>query len=249
MLQIPVHRQTGEQVGQVEIDEAVFGGSVRKSLLKQAIVMHLANRRLGAAATRSRSMVQGSTRKLYAQKHTGRARAGTVRSPIRRGGGVAHAKRPHSYRQRMPAKARRRALDSALLAKLQGGDAVVLEALDLPEIKTKAFVEVLGNLKIFETIAQDAGKRRVRHPETGRRCETINRQVRRSCLVVLEAPSEVIWKSARNVPGVTVSSVGELFAYGVAAPRKMLITRKALDALVEARSGAVKAAADALETT
>lgn len=220
MLQLPVVNQNGEQTGELEIDPADFGGAVRPTLLKQAIVMHLANRRQGTVATKSRSDTAGSTRKIYRQKGTGRARMGTVRNPIRTGGGVAHAKRPVDHSQRMPAKARRRALDSALLDKFQSGRTYVLESLELAEIKTRPVAEMLGRLKI-------AG----------------------SCLLVIAEPSEVIWKSARNVSGLSVAAAGELFAYGVAAPKTLLITRAALDGLLAVRRGAARPAAAAVETT
>jgi large subunit ribosomal protein L4 len=220
MLQLPVYNQSGEQTGQVELDEAVFGGQVRPALLKQAIVAHLANCRQGTVATRNRSRVEGSTRKIYRQKGTGRARMGTVRTVIRKGGGVAFEKLPRDFTQKLPAKARRRALDSALLAKFQAGDALVLEALELAEIKTRPMAELLDRLKIDG-----------------------------SCLLVLAEPDGTVWRSTRNLPGVSVSPVRELYAYGVAAVKKMVLTRGALDTLVAARSSEVRAAEGVVETT
>ncbi len=220
MLQVPVYNQNGEQVGEVELDEALFGGTVRKSLLKQAIVMHLANRRQGTVATRNRSHTAGSTRKIFKQKGTGNARMGANRNPVRTGGGVAHGKVPRDYTQKMPAKARRRALDTALLAKFLAGEVLVLESFGLEQIKTRPVVELLAKLKVDRT-----------------------------CLIVLAEPDETVWKSARNIPGVCVNTAANLFAYGVVVKQKIVMTRAALDALVAAREGKVTAGESLVETT
>src|SRR6185369_10017170 len=98
MIEIPVLNSSGQQVGALKVDEKVLGGEVRHALLKQAYVRLHANRRQGTSATKNRALVEGSTRKLYKQKHTGNARRGSIRTNIMRGGGVAHAKKPHSWR-------------------------------------------------------------------------------------------------------------------------------------------------------
>src|SRR5210317_1597345 len=114
MIDLAVYNTDGQEVDSLKVDEAAFGGSVRHPLLKQAIVMYHANKRVGTAATNSRGMVAGSTRKIYRQKGTGNARMGTIRTPVRIGGGVAFAKKVRDFGKDMPKKQRRLACDSAL---------------------------------------------------------------------------------------------------------------------------------------
>ena len=125
MIDVAVYNREGKEVETLQVDENLFGGIVRYPLLKQAIVMYHANKRVGTAATKSRGMVEGSTRKLYKQKGTGNARAGAVRTPVRVGGGHAFAKVARDFGKEMPKKQRRLACDSAILAKLQSGRVVV----------------------------------------------------------------------------------------------------------------------------
>ena len=185
------------------MDEERFGKEVNVALLKQAIVAYQANRRQGSAATKGRSMVKGSTRKIFRQKGTGRARRGNVRTNVLRGGGVAFAKLPLNRRKGLPKKMRHKALDSAILAKILGEDLLVVDGLSVPEPKTKAVVEILGNLKI-----------------------------NRSCLLTIPGRDEALWKSARNIPDLTVRVADELNALDVATRQKMLVTREAMDVLL-----------------
>src|SRR5436305_10454520 len=128
MIEVPVYNQSGAEVEKFQVDEAKLGGEVRKNLLKQALVMYHANQRQGTVRTLARGEVEGSTRKIYRQKGTGNARMGTVRQPVRVGGGHAKQKRPKDWRLSMPKKARRAATRSALLAKFQSGDVRVVDA-------------------------------------------------------------------------------------------------------------------------
>src|SRR3954451_7013811 len=129
MIEVPVFNQAGDKVDTVQVDEAKLGGEVRKSLLKQAIVMYHANQRQGTVRTLARGEVAGSTRKIFRQKGTGNARMGTIRQPVRKGGGHAKQKRPKDWRLSMPKKARRAATRSALLAKFQAGDVRVVDTI------------------------------------------------------------------------------------------------------------------------
>jgi large subunit ribosomal protein L4 len=203
MIEITVYNRDGTEVDQMQVDEALLGSKVRLALLKQALVMYHANRRQGSAFTRSRGMVTGSTAKLYRQKGTGRARAGSSRTVIRRGGGVAFGKLPRSFRQRMPKKQRRLARNSAILAKLTSHDAVVIDELTFETPKTKEFVEILNNLKID-----------------------------RSCLVTTENYDPNIHKSLRNLPRVDMLAVTQLNAGDILRRRKLLFTRAALESLL-----------------
>jgi len=204
MIELPVYNKEGEQVDRVEVDEDVLGGTVRPALLKQALVMYHANKRMGSAATKSRGMVTGSTRKIFRQKGTGNARMGNNRTNIRRGGGVAFAKRPRDFSQQMPAKQKRLARDSALLAKMQSNNTVVIDTFAFDQPKTKDFVTILKNLKI-----------------------------ERSCLVTLDHFDSNIYKSLRNIPKVVSLVVEQLNAGDICKYQKLLMTRKALENITD----------------
>jgi large subunit ribosomal protein L4 len=143
-----VYDLNGEVVEQIELSEAVFGLPLNGAVVHQAMVRQLANERQGTASAKTRGEVIGSTRKLYRQKHTGRARRGDVKSPLLRGGGVAFGPRPRSYRQSMPKKMRRLALKSLLSAKIREGNMRLVRELDFKEPKTKDMVNVLSSLGI-----------------------------------------------------------------------------------------------------
>lgn len=203
MMNVTVYNREGKEIDTLQVDEAVLGGEIRYPLLKQAIVMYHANKRLGTAATKSRGMVAGSTRKLYRQKGTGNARAGTVRTPVRVGGGVTFAKKVRDFSQRMPKQQRRLARDSAVLAKLQSGSVLIVDELNFEAPKTKEFARVLKNLKI-----------------------------NRSCLVTIPGLNDNLYKSVRNVPKVDVMVVGDLNAGDICNRQKMLFTRDAFMAFI-----------------
>jgi len=202
MIELPVYNEQGQQVDKLQVDEAIFGSVVRHKLLKQAVVMYLANKRQGTAATKSRGMVEGSTRKLFRQKGTGRARMGTIRTNVRRGGGVAFAKTSRDFSQKMPKKARRLARNSALLAKMKDGEMMILESLTVNEPKTK---QILG---IIDALGID-----------------------KSCLIGLADYDRNVYLSARNIPGVNVMPVDEFNAYDLLKHKKVVITRAGFDKL------------------
>src|SRR5882724_12857996 len=131
MIEVPVYNQSGQEIEKIQVDEAKLGGEVRINLLKQALVMYHANKRQGTVRTKARGEVAGSTRKIFRQKGTGNARMGTIRQPVRRGGGHAKQKRPKDWRQDLPKKARRLATISALLSKFQSGDVRIVNEIKL----------------------------------------------------------------------------------------------------------------------
>jgi large subunit ribosomal protein L4 len=204
MIKLGVYNKEGKEVDSLQVDEGLFGGRVRYALLKQAIVMYHANKRVGTAATKSRGMIAGSTRKLYRQKGTGNARAGTLRTNIRKGGGVAFAKAAREFRQDMPVKQRRLAKNSAILAKLLSNSVVVIDELKFDRPKTKDFVNILSNLKI-----------------------------ERSCIVTVPEYNEALYKSLRNVPQIEMMTVGDLNAGEIFNRQKMLFTKDAFVSLME----------------
>jgi large subunit ribosomal protein L4 len=143
-----VYGLNGEVVEQIELSEAIFATPFNEAVVHQAMVRQLANERQGTASTKTRGEVSGSTRKLYAQKHTGRARRGDIKSPLLRGGGVVFGPKPRSYRQSMPKKMRRLALKCLLAAKVREGNMKLVQELDFKEPKTKDMMNALSSLGI-----------------------------------------------------------------------------------------------------
>jgi large subunit ribosomal protein L4 len=182
---------------------------VNVALLKQAIVIYHANRRQGTVRTKSRADVEGSTKKLFKQKGTGNARRGNIRTNVMRGGGMAFAKRPRDFRKPLPRKMRKAALDSALLAKILGGDMMVVQGLAATAPKTKLMVELLKSL-----------------------------QINRSCLLTLADRDRNLYLSARNHPDLTVMIAQELNAFDVATRQKMLVTAEAMKLIMDREASA-----------
>ncbi|MDY6893724.1 MAG: 50S ribosomal protein L4 [Chloroflexota bacterium] len=151
-MQIPVYNVKGDVIEQIEVDDTVFGVQPNEAVVHQALVRQRANARVGTANTKGRGEVSGSTRKLFRQKHTGFARAGSRRSPTRRGGGIAFGPHPRSFRKAMPKKMRRLALKSVLSAKLAEGELIVIDAFGIEQPGTKQMVRVLHALEADSSV-------------------------------------------------------------------------------------------------
>jgi large subunit ribosomal protein L4 len=203
MMSLPIYDRKGGEVGRYEIEPAELAPRINKQLLHDVAVMYQANRRLGTAKTKSRGEVSGSTRKLYRQKGTGNARAGSRRSGIRRGGGHIFAKEPRSFAYRLPLAAVRAATRMAVASKILDQQLVVIDELRFEAPGTKEMASILKALGL-------AGA---------------------STLVATESYDVNVYKSARNIDKVTVLPVSDLNALSVLTPRRMLVTRAALDAL------------------
>jgi large subunit ribosomal protein L4 len=232
MLTVPVYNKAGEKVGEESIDPADFGGQVNKQLLHDVVVMHLANRRVGTVNTRGRADVAGSGKKLFRQKGTGNARAGSKRTNKRKGGGVAFARRNRDYSYAMPKKAVRTAVRMALLSKFQDGQAVVVEGLATtdPNVKpkTKEVAAVLRAIRRPDlTEAEATGSEGTK---IAARRRTLDR---RGVLIGLPANDPVLHRSARNIEGVKVAPVAEFNTYDVLRQRYLVLTREALTVLKE----------------
>jgi len=145
---VPVYSLNGEVVDQVELSQAIFDLPFNEAVVHQAMTRQLASRRQGTASTKTRGEVIGSTRKLYIQKHTGRARRGDIKSPLLRGGGVVFGPKPRTYRQSMPKKMRKLALKCLLSAKVREGNIKLIQELDFKGPKTKDMINVLSSLGI-----------------------------------------------------------------------------------------------------
>ena len=145
---VAIYDIANKKVGDLELNESIFGVEVNEALLHQAVVMQLASQRLGTHATKTRGMVRGGGRKPWKQKGTGRARSGSTRSPIWVGGGTVFGPAPRSYAFRMPRKQRRLAIMCALSDKVQSGDFVVLDSIDFAAPKTKEMVKMLNDFRV-----------------------------------------------------------------------------------------------------
>ncbi|MBI1367216.1 MAG: 50S ribosomal protein L4 [Planctomycetes bacterium] len=204
MLEIPVYSLAGKQTGTIKLDEQLLGGEIRPTLLKQAYVMYHANKRQGTSATKNRSQVEGSTRKLYRQKGTGNARRGAVRTNIMKGGGVAFGKRTKDWRQDMPVKMRRLATRNAMLAKAVDGEIKVVDSFDFKAPKTKQFVSVLSALGIDRT-----------------------------CLLAINPQDANTRLSARNVADIQIIHMDQLNAYDLLSRRFVLVDKATLEGWID----------------
>jgi large subunit ribosomal protein L4 len=209
MFEVPVFDVGGKKLGQEKVDPAWFGGIVRRRLLHDAVVAYEANKRAGTHNVKERGDVAGSKTKPWKQKHTGRARAGTKRSPIWRKGGVVFGPHPRDYSKDLPKRMKRLAVDSALLSKFKDGEALVLDGLKMEKPRTSELAAVLEKVGIKET-----------------------------CLLSMEQSNEAglrIHLSARNIPNVHALPVADLNAWDVLRHKRLCLTREAFNALVASR--------------
>jgi|tagenome__1003787_1003787.scaffolds.fasta_scaffold20184897_2 large subunit ribosomal protein L4 len=203
MVKLPVFNKSGAEVGKYEIDLDALAPKISQQLLHDVVVMYQASARQGTHRTKDRSDVAGTTKKMYRQKGTGNARAGSRRAPQRRGGYHVFALRPRDYSYRLPKKAVQAATRMAIARKLQSEDVIIIDELAFKAPKTKEMAGILKALKLNGV----------------------------STLVATAALDPNVYRSARNIDRVTVSPVGELNALAVLQPRKMLVTKAALDAI------------------
>ncbi|MBM97507.1 MAG: 50S ribosomal protein L4 [Planctomycetaceae bacterium] len=203
MASLTVFDRQGKEVGKYEIEPTELAPKINKQLLHDAVVMYQANLRLGTSATKSRAEVAGSTKKMYRQKGTGNARAGSRRSGVRRGGGHIFAKRPRDYSYRLPRKAIQLATRMAIASKIRDDEMVVVDDLSFDAPATKDMAAVLKALGLQGV----------------------------STLIATADHDVNVYKSARNIDRVEISPVSDLNALNVLKPHRMLVTRQALDAI------------------
>ena len=201
---IDIYNAGGDVVGSMDLNENVFGADVRTDVMHEVVVNYLANQRQGTQSTKTRTEVRGGGIKPWRQKGTGRARQGSIRAPQWVGGGVALGPKPRDYRYAVNKKVRRLALKSALSAKVQNSELIVLDAFEAPEIKTKQVAELLKNLKVTE-----------------------------KALIVLPENDKNIVASARNIKGVDTTYVGAINTYEVLSHTKCIILKDAVTKLEE----------------
>ena len=205
MASLPVYDKTGKEVGKYEINPDDLAKSINKQLLHDVVVMYQASQRQGSHKTKRRSDVAGSTKKLYRQKGTGNARAGSRRSNIRRGGGQAFARDNRDYSYRLPRKAVRLATRMAMAGKIQSEQVVIVDDLSMDQPQTKQIASLLKALSLD-------GK---------------------SALITTAEHDPVVYKSARNLGRVSVSRVSDLNAYEILRPHRVVMTRGAMDSFKE----------------
>ncbi|MEG2382136.1 MAG: 50S ribosomal protein L4 [Oscillospiraceae bacterium] len=199
-----VYNMAGEQVGEVELSESIFGIEPNESVLHDAVKNHLANCRQGTQSALTRAEVSGGGKKPWRQKGTGRARAGSTRSPVWTHGGVAFAPKPRDYSYTLNKKVKRLALKSALSSKAAEGEIIVIDNLVVAEIKTSAFKSFLDKINA-------SGK----------------------ALVITKEVNEPVIKSARNIPGVVTTIATVLSPYGILNTGKLVIDKAALEKIEE----------------
>ena len=198
MANVSVYNMDGQEVGTMELNDAVFAAPVKENLVHQAVVQHLANRRQGTQKAKTRSEVSGGGIKPWRQKGTGHARQGSIRAPQWRHGGVVFAPVPRDYSFRMNRKEKKGAIRSVLTSKLQENNLIVVDKIEFDDIKTKNMVRVMKNLKADKAY------------------------------VVLNGADRNVFLSTRNLPDVRLSSAGTLNVYDILKYKTLILTQDAV---------------------
>lgn len=203
-VELPIYDKSGSEVGKYSVDPDAIAANISHQLLHDAIIMYQANLRQGSAKTKTRAEVAGHKKKMYRQKGTGNARAGHRRSGVRRGGGHIFAKQPRDWSYRLPRKALQVATRMAVASKIADSQIMLIDALAIEAPKTKEMANILKSLKIQETV-----------------------------LVAIETYNVNLYKSFRNIDGVRILPVAELNAYEVLKPKRLLMTKEALEQFIK----------------
>ncbi|MEN6558977.1 MAG: 50S ribosomal protein L4 [Thermoguttaceae bacterium] len=202
MATLPIYDRSGAEVGSYEVDPAQLAPRISKQLLHDAVVMYQTNLRQGSAKTKSRAEVAGTTRKMYRQKGTGNARAGSRRSGVRRGGGHIHSRQPRDWSYRLPKKALKIATRMAVASRIADNEVTLIDQLVFEKPKTQDMAAVLKALRLDDA----------------------------SLLVAVDGYDLNVYRSIRNLADVSVVPVAELNALNVLSPKRLLMTKSALDA-------------------
>lgn len=195
MPEMDVINTDNKKVGKITLNPEIFGSPVKGHLIHEVLVNQMANKRQGTAATKSKGMVRGGGAKPWKQKGTGRARAGSNRSPLWKGGGIVFGPQPRDYSYKVPKQVRWEAMNSAFSAKVASQDLVVVDKIDLPEPKTKIMASMLKKLGLEGSL-----------------------------LILTTKNERLIGRAARNIPWVTVKNIESLSLYDIVSHRKLLIT-------------------------
>jgi large subunit ribosomal protein L4 len=195
---VPVKNIRGESVGNIDLDDALFGVEINKHAVHMAVIQYLANKRQGNKSAKTRAEVRGGGRKPWRQKGTGRARQGSIRSPQWTGGGVVFAPKPRDFSFKLNKKLKRLALKSVLTDKVQNEKLVVLDSLELPEIKTKVMAGVCTSLKLD------------------------------TALIVMDGSNDNVVASARNIPSIKTAGVNTINVYDILHYDNLVLTKDAV---------------------
>ncbi len=208
MPQVDIIGKNNTSQGKADLPDEIFAVEVKNGLLHEVVRNHNANKRLGNASTKTRGNVRGGGRKPYKQKGTGRARAGTIRSPLWKGGGTVFGPHPRDYSYKLPKKMKWLALSSALSAKFADGEVLVVDDLTVSEPKTKAVKEMLNGLGLTDKV-----------------------------LMIIPEKNESLELGVRNIPKVNVKRVSELNVTAILSHEKLLIAKDAIKRMEEAYLG------------
>ena len=203
MASVDLYKMDGSVVGKVELKDEIFGIKPNEDVVHQAVVQYLANQRQGTQSAKTRAEVAGGGAKPRPQKGTGRSRQGSIRAPQWRGGGVIFAPKPRDYSFKLNKKVKRLAMKSVLSSKVAQGKMLVLDELNLNEVKTKEMVKVLNNLKVVKP------------------------------LIVMEGDSNNVVLSARNIPGVKTAGVNTINVYDILKHGHLVVTKQAVEKIEE----------------
>lgn len=204
MPKVSLYNISGEQVGDIDLNDSIFGIEVNQHVLYEVVKNQLANKRQGTQSAKTRSEVRGGGKKPWRQKGTGRARQGSIRSPQWKGGGVVFAPKPRDYSYKVPKKVRRLAMKSALSSKVSNGEILVLDSLSLDAPKTKDIVKMLKDNKVAN-----------------------------KALIVMADKDENVIRSARNIEGVETTLVSTLNVYDILKHDSFIITQDAVKKVEE----------------
>ena len=208
MINIDIYNKESKPVDKIELPTEIFGVKVSKGILHEVVRNHLANKRQGTADTKTKGNVSGGGRKPFKQKGSGRARAGSNRSPIWKGGGTVFGPHPRDYSYKIPKKVKWAALSAALTSRYSDGSIIVIDEISVPEPKTGILVKFLGGLGLKESI-----------------------------LIIVPKKMEMLELAVRNIPKVHVARVGELNVYTILRYKKLLITKDAVNRMKEVYLG------------
>lgn len=208
MPQVDILNKENNAVGTMELPSEIFGVEVKKRLLHEVVRNHLANKRHGNASTKTRGLVSGGGRKPYRQKGTGRARAGSNRSPIWKGGGTVFGPVPRSYSYKLPKKVKWGALSSALTAKFSDGEVIIVDDISISVPKTRVLAELLKGFGLKDNV-----------------------------LIILPDRNKVLERAARNIPKVDITRVSELNVYSILNHAKLILTKDAVERIREVYLG------------
>ena len=203
MMQVDILNGENKSVGKIDLPADIFGAEVKKEVLHEVVRNYLANQRQGTAATKTKGLVSGGGRKPYKQKGTGRARAGSNRSPLWRGGGTIFGPMPRDYSYRLPKKIKWASLGAALSGKFSDGEVMVVDDISIERPKTKELASLCKGLGV------------------------------KNALIILPEENETIKLAARNIPHVDIAVVGKLNAYHILVHEKVLLTQKAVEKMKE----------------